>query len=142
MERVEKMVWCNAATVDSQGRPRSRILHPIWEGSMAWVTADRNSFKSRHLESTPYVSLAYVSDWARPAYADCHAEWVEDREIKDHVWHLCPSLPEPMGFDPAPVYGTIDEPLPGHPTFGVLRLTPYRIVLTQWPEPLTMWTAV
>lgn len=140
MARVEKMVWCNAATVDGQGRPRSRILHPIWEGQTAWITGDRNSFKSRHLARTPYISLAYVGDATRPAYADCHAEWVDDPETKQHVWDLCPTLPEPMGFDPALIYGKVNEPVEGRPAFGVLRLTPYRIVLTQWPEPLTMWT--
>ncbi len=31
--RVERMVWCNVATVDGQNRPVSRVLHPIWEGS-------------------------------------------------------------------------------------------------------------
>lgn len=140
MARIEKMVWCNAATVDGQGRPRSRILHPLWEGSTAWVTADRNSFKSRHLARTPYISLAYVSDPAKPAYVDCHAEWVVDRESRLHVWNLCSTFPEPMGFDPALIYGTVDEPGEGQPEFGVLKLTPYRIVLTQWPEPLVMWT--
>jgi hypothetical protein len=28
----------------------------------------------------------------------------------------------------------------GRLDFGVLKLTPYRIVLTQWPSPLWMWT--
>ena len=27
--RVHRVVWCNMATVDAQGRPRSRIVHPI-----------------------------------------------------------------------------------------------------------------
>jgi hypothetical protein len=141
MARVDKMVWCNAATVDSQGRPRSRILHPLWDGSVAYVTADRHSFKGRHLARTPYVSLAYVGDVAKPAYADCHAAWVEDRETKQHVWYLYQTTPPPMGFDPVPIYGSVDEPVEGRPTFGVLKLTPYRITLTQWPEPLIMWTS-
>jgi hypothetical protein len=140
MARIEKMVWCSAATVDGQGRPRSRILHPLWEGSTAWVTSDRNSFKSRHLAHSPYVSLAYVSDWARPSYADCHAAWVEDREVMQHVWDLCPTFPEPMGFDPALIYAPVGESVEGRPAFGVLKLTPYRVVLMQWPEPLVMWT--
>lgn len=25
------VVWCTVATVDRRGRPRTRILHPIWE---------------------------------------------------------------------------------------------------------------
>jgi hypothetical protein len=28
---VELARWCNAATVDRKDRPRSRVLHPIWE---------------------------------------------------------------------------------------------------------------
>lgn len=138
--RVEKMVWCNAATVDGLGRPRSRILHPVWEGRTAWVTTDRASFKSRHLEASPYVSLAYVSDVAKPLYADCHAAWVEDGNTLRHVWDYCRSLPEPMGFDPATIYAPVGETVAGRPAFAVLRLTPYRIVLTQFPEPMVMWT--
>ena len=30
VEMAHRIVWCTAATVDSQGRPRSRILHPVW----------------------------------------------------------------------------------------------------------------
>lgn len=54
MARVEKMVWCSAATVDRQGRLRSRVLHPVWEGATAWVTADPRSPKAHDLETTPY----------------------------------------------------------------------------------------
>ena len=28
---AHQIVWCTAATVDAKGRPRSRVLHPIWE---------------------------------------------------------------------------------------------------------------
>jgi hypothetical protein len=28
---AHRIVWCTVATVDSQGRPRSRVMHPIWE---------------------------------------------------------------------------------------------------------------
>ncbi|MFN8593887.1 MAG: hypothetical protein U0031_20695 [Thermomicrobiales bacterium] len=141
MTRVNQMVWCNAATIDTQGRPRSRILHPLWEGPVAWITADPTSLKTRHLATHPYMSLAYASDVAKPAYADCHAAWVDDPDIRQHVWNLCQETPPPMGFDPEPIYGAIDPPVAGRSRFGVLRLEPYRIVLTQWPEPLWQWSA-
>ena len=32
LARVRQIVWCSVATVDRRGRPRSRILHPLWEG--------------------------------------------------------------------------------------------------------------
>lgn len=142
MERVNQMVWCSAASFDGQGRPRSRILHPLWDDAIAWITTDPASLKSRHLAAHPYLSLAYVSDVAKPAYADCHAAWVTDPAVKQHVWELCREMPPPMGFDPEPIYGAIDAPVPGHPQFGVLRLDPYRIVLTQWPEPPLIWTNI
>ena len=30
-EMAHSIVWASASTVDWQGRPRSRDLHPIWE---------------------------------------------------------------------------------------------------------------
>ena len=30
VEMAHRIVWSTAATVDNEGRPRSRILHPIW----------------------------------------------------------------------------------------------------------------
>ena len=31
VEMAHRIVWCSAATVDAKGRPRSRVLHPIWQ---------------------------------------------------------------------------------------------------------------
>src|SRR5581483_10246658 len=30
VEMAHRIVWASAATVDAKGRPRQRILHPIW----------------------------------------------------------------------------------------------------------------
>lgn len=122
------MVWCNMATVDEHGRPRSRILHPIWEGQTGWITTRRHSYKGKHLSANPYVSLAYITDIAKPLYVDCYAEWVDDINIKYHVWELVKNAPAPVGFDPAPIYGQVDE------SFGILKLTPWRIELVNLPD--------
>ena len=37
MDRIRRVVWATVATVDTKGRPRTRILHPIWEGPIAYV---------------------------------------------------------------------------------------------------------
>ncbi|GAB4147314.1 MAG: hypothetical protein Fur0021_06020 [Candidatus Promineifilaceae bacterium] len=41
VEMAHRIVWCTAATVDRQGRPRSRILHPIcqWDRQelVGWI---------------------------------------------------------------------------------------------------------
>ncbi len=128
--RVHTMVWCNAATVDSQQRPRSRILHPIWEGITGWVGTHRDSYKSRHLAQNSHMSLAYITNIMNPVYVDCTAEWVDDVDQKQRIWDLFKNAPEPLGFDPAPTFVSAD-----HENFGLLKLTPWRIDLVTFPSP-------
>jgi hypothetical protein len=128
LERVARMVWCNVATVDRQGRPRSRVLHPIWDGSIGWIGTFPDSFKARHLTHNPYVSLAYVSDITKPVYADCVASWEGDLLVKLNVWNLFASTPEPLGYDPTFIFGAHDDP-----RFGLLKLVPWRIQLDDIP---------
>jgi general stress protein 26 len=130
IRRVHTMVWCNAATVDGRGRPRSRILHPIWEGSTGWIGTHRHSHKARHLVHNPYVSLAYITDIHKPVYVDCIAEWVNDLDQKRHIWDLFKSTPPPLGYDPAMEFVSVD-----HEDFGLLKLTPWRIDLVSFPAP-------
>lgn len=130
IKRVHTMVWCSAATVDTQNRPRTRILHPIWEGATGWIGTHRNSHKSRHLSNNPYMSLAYIAEIFKPVYIECRAEWVDDLEQKKRVWEMFKTAPEPLGYDPASTFGS-----PDHENFGLLRLTPWRIDLTSFPAP-------
>ena len=53
LERVHGIVWRTAATVDTKGRPRSRIWHPIWEGRTERIATNRNTLKTRHLARNP-----------------------------------------------------------------------------------------
>jgi general stress protein 26 len=130
IQRVHTMVWCNVATIDSQQRPRSRILHPIWEGSTGWIGTHRNSHKSRHLAQNPYVSLAYIANVMKPVYADCTVEWIDDFAEKRRIWELFKATPEPLGYDPAH-----DFISPDHENYGLLKLTPWRIDLVSFPAP-------
>ncbi|MEP6986118.1 MAG: pyridoxamine 5'-phosphate oxidase family protein [Chloroflexota bacterium] len=130
IQRVHTMVWCNAATIDEQQRPRSRILHPIWEGATGWICTHRDSYKSKHLAHHPYVSLAYIGNPMQPVYADCKTEWMTDLAEKRRVWNLFKNAPEPLGFDPAQ-----DFIEPEHENFGLLKLTPWRIDLVTFPAP-------
>lgn len=130
IRRVHAMVWCNMATVDGKQRPRSRIVHPIWEGPRGWIGTHRTSYKQQHLLANPYVSLAYITDAMNPVYADCRAEWNEDLGEKERIWNLFLHAPPPLGFDPAPTFGSFD-----HPDFGLLKLTPWRIALVSFPAP-------
>src|SRR6202158_901086 len=74
MRRVERIVWCTVATVDRQGRPRTRILHPIWEVAdgmpVGYIATGRHSLKEKHLAGTPYVSLTYWDPVHEQVYVD------------------------------------------------------------------------
>ena len=130
IQRVHTMVWCNVATVDSRQRPRSRILHPIWEGATGWIGTHTNSHKSKHLVQNPYVSLAYIQQVMQPVYVDCRVEWVTDAATKQRIWDLFKHAPEPLGYDPALSFGSVD-----HEHFGLLKLIPWRIDLVTFPAP-------
>lgn len=128
IQRVHSIVWCNVATIDTRNRPRSRVLHPLWEGAVGWITTHRSSHKASHLAHNPYVSLAYIGDINKPVYADCVAEWVDDLDEKRRVWDLYKNTPPPLGYDPGVEFGS-----PEHEDFGLLKLTPWRIDLVSFP---------
>jgi general stress protein 26 len=125
IERVHKMIWCSVATLDTKNRLRSRVLHPIWEGSTGWVPTIRHSLKAKHLAHNPYVSLAYIADVDRPVYVDCIAHWEDDLATKRRTWELFRSFPPPLGFDPGKLFRSAENP-----DFGLLKLTPWRIELS------------
>src|SRR5438876_9527064 len=85
LARVRGIVWCSVATVDRKGRPRSRILHPIWEGSTGWIATGRHSFKAKHLATNPHLSLTYWDPNQKQIYAECRAEWEDDPSEKRRI---------------------------------------------------------
>jgi len=136
VRRVHAMVYCSCATIDVHQRPRSRVLHPIWDGATGWVATGRNSLKSRHLAGNPFVSLAYIADPVRPVYVDCCARWEDDDTTKRRTWELFKATSPPLGYDPARFWGSADNP-----AYGVLKLTPWRICLADLlqPENVKVW---
>jgi len=49
--------------VDTQGRPRTRILHPIWQWDgtslVGWVATGPTPTKRAHLAVSPFASRSY-----------------------------------------------------------------------------------
>ena len=74
VEMAHRIVWCSAASVDARGRPRSRVLHPIWrwDGRRldGFVATGPTPTKRAHLAASPFLSLSY---WA-PSQDTCVAE--------------------------------------------------------------------
>jgi len=134
VQRVAHAVYCSMATVDRKNHPRSRILHPIWDGPIGWVISWPQSHKAKHLQGNPYVSLAYIHDREKPVYVDCSTEWVDEVDEKERIWELHKTTPPPLGFDPQMFYETID-----HPYFGLLKFTPWRIELGNLGGESIIW---
>lgn len=128
VEMAHQIVWCSAATVDKHGRPRSRILHPIWQwdgsGLSGWIATGPTPIKRAHIEAHPFISLNYWTASQDTCVAECHAEWAFDDETKSWLWDTFKNAPAPVGYDPAiiPAWGN-----PQSEAFGALKLTPWRL---------------
>ena len=130
VEMAHRIVWCTAATVDAKGRPRSRILHPIWEWDaekeslQGWIATGPTPMKRAHIDAHPYVSLNYWDPSQDTCVAECRATWAFDDETRTRIWNLFKSTPLPLGYDPAMIPAW-DEPTSD--SFAVLCLDPWRV---------------
>ncbi|MFG1812864.1 hypothetical protein ACGFIF_03775 [Kribbella sp. NPDC049174] len=157
IERAHRIVWCTVATVGRDNRPRTRILHPLWEttdeigspaagpaetaggGLIGWIVTRATPVKVRHLAYSPYLSCSYWEPGQEVAVADCRAEWVDDTATRQRVWELYRDAPAPLGYDFWSVFPDGPAP-PRDPRAGgaasnrespsLLRLTPYRLRLS------------
>lgn len=125
-DRVSRIVWCTMTTVDRSDRPRARIIHPIWDGSAGWIATGRHSFKEKHLAHSPWVSLSYWDPEHQQIHADCRAEWVDESSEKERIWKLYGSTAPPLGYDLHMFW----KDGPQDPSYGLLKLTPWRIELS------------
>jgi len=128
VEMAHRIVWASAASVDRRGRPRSRILHPIWQWDgdrlTGWIGTGPTPLKRAHLDNAPYLSLNYWDPSQDTCTAECHAEWAFDIETRTMVWDLLKNAPAPVGYDPAIIPGWEK---PTDDAFAALRLTPWRL---------------
>jgi hypothetical protein len=130
VEIAHTIVWATIATVDRDGRPRSRILHPYWEWDgqslVGWVATMPTPIKRAHLAGSPYVSCSYWAPTHDVAIAECRAEIVEDDETRTRIWHLFKETPPPLGYDPGGI-GVPGWDSPTSPAFAVLKLRPWHL---------------
>ena len=129
--RVSRIVWAQLATVDSQGRPRLRVVHIVWDGVTGWLSTAPGSPKLKHIARNPNVSVGYWDPVQTTVMAECRATIVEDVAEKAKAFRLFTSHPEPYGFDPSFWGGTPEEP-----GFALVRLDPWQIELAGYP---TLW---
>ena len=129
VDRAHRIVWCTVATVGPDNRPRTRILHPLWELDtelVGWIVTRATPVKVRHLAYSPYLTCSYWEPAHEVAVADCHAEWVDDVATRQRVWELYRYAPSPLGYD----FWSVFPDGPSGETPALLRLSPYRLRLT------------
>ena len=148
VEMAHRIVWCTVATVDPAGRPRTRILHPIWElddGALTgWIATDPTSPKRAHLDAHPEVSLTYWEPGQDTCTAQCSVHWELDEASKRAGWDRFAEGPAPVGYDPRLIP---QWTAPDVERFGILRLEPFTLrvqpgsVMTEGRGELLTWHA-
>lgn len=148
IETAHRIVWATVATVDAQGHPRTRVLHPIWEWDgdelAGWILTSPMSVKAKHLDHEPRISLTYWDASQDVCTADCTTTWEKDVESKRAGWDRFVDGPEPVGYDPSMIPGWDSPDSDG---FGVLRLHPTSLrvfpgtLLMQGTGDLLTWRA-
>jgi hypothetical protein len=134
VEIAHRVVWATVATADPQGRPWTRILHPLWEWDgerlVGWVGTTPTRTKRSHLEAHPFASATYWHPSHDTATAQCRAQLVTDDDTRTWLWERFRGEPEPLGYDPA-IIPTWEGPL--SPAFAALRLEPWRLHVQPGP---------
>ncbi len=128
VEMAHRIVWCAAATVDVHGRPRSRVLHPVWDWDGATlrgrIATSPDSPKAADLAVMPSISLTYWAPNHDTATAECGAAFDPSPEARAALWERFKTAPAPVGYDPAFIPGW---DTPASPGFGCLVLEPRSI---------------
>lgn len=124
---IGEIVYATMTTVDAKGRPRARVLIPVWEvvddRPVGWLATYRTPVKAAHLANNPHTTFSYWSPRQNAVSIDTVAEWVEDIEVKRKVWSLYgKGSPRGAGY-PLGNFWTS----PADPKLHVLRLDPWRV---------------
>jgi hypothetical protein len=126
VEMAHRIVWAGGATVDAEGRPWSRVLHPLWtwdgEQLTGIVATSPLSPKKAHLDAHPSIAFTYWEPGHDTCTAQCDAEWDLSDEGRVAGWEAFASAPAPVGYVPSIIPGWEE---PTAPRFGILRLRPW-----------------
>ena len=148
-DMAHQIVWASVATVDRDGRPRSRILHPYWEWDgtnlIGWIATVPTPVKRAHVEAHPEVSVSYWTPSHDTCSAECAVQWHLDDDTRRAVWDKFATAPAPVGYDPLIIPMWSEGPTSDQ--FAVLRLAPHRLrvmagtVMTEGVGQPLVWTA-
>ncbi|MFE9191085.1 pyridoxamine 5'-phosphate oxidase family protein [Micromonospora sp. NPDC007208] len=124
---IGDIVYATMTTVDRMGRPRARVLIPVWEivdgQPVGWLATYKTPVKAAHLANNPHTTFSYWTARQNAVAIDTVAKWVDDLETKRHVWHLYrQTSPQGAGYDLGQFWQG-----PADPKLHVLHLAPWRV---------------
>jgi hypothetical protein len=129
VEMAHRIVWATVATVDPSGRPRTRVLHPLWQWDgtslVGWIATGPTPLKRAHLDHSPFVSVGYLATNHDTCTAECRATFCFDDDTCTWLWKAFEAAPAPVGYDPAIVPAWSGGPK--SEAFAALRLEPWRL---------------
>jgi hypothetical protein len=91
MEAARRIIYCSRA-LRLGGRARGMGREPA------------HPDEARAHRAHPYVSCFYWDSAHDVAVAECRATWIEDDAGRREAWERLSAAPEPMGYDPAPIW--------------------------------------
>ncbi|MGI5166185.1 pyridoxamine 5'-phosphate oxidase family protein [Spirillospora sp. CA-253888] len=126
---VGDIVYATMTTVDKKGRPRARVLIPVWEvvdgRPVGWLATYRTPVKEAHLAGNPHATFSYWTPRQNAASVDTVATWadLDDLETRRHVWDLYRrTSPRGAGYDLGRFWKGVEDP-----KLHVLKLEPWRV---------------
>ncbi|MEV2266707.1 pyridoxamine 5'-phosphate oxidase family protein [Nonomuraea africana] len=144
---VGDVVYATMTTVDAKGRPRSRVLLPIWEmtgdSPVGWLATFDTPVKRAHLAGNPHATFSYWSPAQNTVAVDTVARWETDEAVKKAVWELYrQGSPPGVGYDPQAYWRRGPE----DPGYHLLRMDPWRIQVLRGRDlatgrPSRIWVA-
>jgi general stress protein 26 len=138
---VGDIVYATMTTVDRRGRPRARVLIPVWEEvdgrPLGWLATYPTPVKEAHLAGNPHTTFSYWSPKQNQVAIDTVARWVEDPAARRRVWDLyARTSPRGAGYDLGRFWTSPDDP-----ELRVLRMEPYRVQVVRGADlRSTIWT--
>jgi hypothetical protein len=132
VDLAHAVVLASVATVDERGRPRSRVMHPMWatdgDHLEGWVLTRPTPLKRAALSASAHVSVLYHAANHDVLVAECDATWLRlgDRAA---IWERFASAGPPVGYEPGTIW-----PGPDADDLAVLHLEPWRVSVARATE--------
>ncbi|MCC3776524.1 pyridoxamine 5'-phosphate oxidase family protein [Streptomyces sp. UNOB3_S3] len=141
-EYIRDIVYCTMITVDRKGRPRARVLLPIWEvvdgRPVGWLAAYKTPVKAAHLANNPHTTYSYWNPRQNAVFIDSVSTWATDQETRAYAWDLYrKGSPAGVGYNPRNFW----REGPTDPKYHVLRIDPWRVQVLRGTDLTSrIWT--